>query len=158
MASEKVNPTIDTYARLTREAVKQGAEVVVWPETSCPFFLFLEWPYTSRILSLSRSVDAKLVVGSPAYENDRYFNRMWLLEKGRIGGSYDKVHLVPFGEYLPLADLLRSRFSRGLPRRWAISPLRRRPNPIGDIGVHDLLREHLPGHDPGPCHHGATCW
>ncbi len=150
-----IGPTIDTYERLTREAVKQGAKVVAWPETSCPFFLFHEWPYTYRIISLSRSVDAKLVLGSPAFEEDRNFNRMWLLENGRIGGSYDKVHLVPFGEYLPLADLIRPFFS-GLTKEVGNFTSARKPHPIGDIGVLICFESIFPGMTRDLSLQGAT--
>lgn len=154
-APEIVNPTIDTYERFTKAAVKQGAKVVAWPETACPFFLFLDWPYTSRIISLSRSVDAKLVVGSPAYENDQYFNRMWLLENGRIGGSYDKVHLVPFGEYLPLSDLIRPFFS-GLTKEVGNFTPARKPHPIGEIGVFTCFESIFPGMTRDLSNQGAT--
>jgi apolipoprotein N-acyltransferase len=132
---EMVDPTIDIYVRLTGEAVKQGAQVVVWPEASCPFFLMLQWPYTARIIALSHSTDARLIVGSPAYENGEYLNRMWMLEKGRIVDYYDKVHLVPFGEYLPLASLIKPIFSGLTQEVGDFSTAKREVSPIDDAGV-----------------------
>lgn len=107
---ERVDATIDTYSTLTREAISKGAELVVWPETACTFPLFRHWPQTYRVLSLSMGNDTSLLVGSPAHEDGNLYNRAWLLRNGRIKGFYDKVHLVPFGEYLPLADYLRPWF------------------------------------------------
>lgn len=130
-----VDPTIDIYSRLTREAAARGARIVVWPEASCPFFLMLQWPYSGRIISLSSSTEARLIVGSPAYENGVYLNRMWMLEKGKIAGSYDKVHLVPFGEYLPLADLIRPIFSGLTEEVGDFAPLKGKPSPIEDAGI-----------------------
>lgn len=154
-APELVNPTIDTYERLTREAVKQGAKIVVWPETSCPFFLLEDWPYTSRIISLSRSIDARLVVGSPAVEKDQYFNRMWLLQDGKVAGFYNKVHLVPFGEYLPLADIIRPFFS-GLTREVGNFTSAKEPEPIGEIGVLVCFESIFPGMTRRLSNKGAT--
>lgn len=132
---EMVDPSIDIYSRLTREAIAQGARIVVWPEASCPFFLMLQWPHSGRIVSLSSSTQARLIVGSPAYENGVYLNRMWMLERGKIVGSYDKVHLVPFGEYLPLADLIRPVFSGLTEEVGDFAPLKRKPAPIEDAGI-----------------------
>lgn len=152
---EMVNPTIDIYSRLTRSAVKNGAEIVICPETSCPFFLFREWAPTSRILLLSQELGAKLVVGSPAYESGRYFNRMWLIEKGMIGGSYDKVHLVPFGEYLPLQGLIRPFFS-GLTKEVGDFATARSPSPIGDVGAMICFESIFPGVTRDLCNKGAS--
>jgi apolipoprotein N-acyltransferase len=132
---DMVDPTLDIYIRLTREAVAKGAKIVVWPEASCPFFYGLQWPYTGRVAALSASVDARLVVGSPAYENGMYLNRMWMLEKGKVLGYYDKVHLVPFGEYLPLARIIKPIFSGLTEEVGDFAPLDRRAAPILDAGV-----------------------
>ncbi len=152
---EMVMPTIDTYERLTVIAVEQGAGLVVWPETSCPFYLFRQWEYTPRIMDLSRSHDARILVGSPALEDGRHYNRMWLLEKGKIGGSYDKVHLVPFGEYLPLAHLIEPYFGNltvGVGNFSAAEEV----EPIGDMGVLICFESVFPGLTRDLCNAGAT--
>ena len=97
-----VNPTIVIYSKLTKKALSQGAEIIIWPETACNFYLFQEWSPTARIIDISKDANVPMLVGSPALENDKYFNRVWMLDKGLIRGYYDKTHLVPFGEYLPL--------------------------------------------------------
>jgi apolipoprotein N-acyltransferase len=103
---DMVSPTIDIYKKLTKKALSQGAEIIIWPETACNFYLFQEWTPTARIIDISKDTNVPMLVGSPALENDKYFNRVWMLDKGLIRGYYDKTHLVPFGEYLPLPWLL----------------------------------------------------
>lgn len=148
-------PTIATYERLTAEAAAQGARLVVWPETSCPFYLFQEWEHTPRILKLSRSHDAMLLVGSPAYEKGRYYNRMWLLGGGRIEGSYDKVHLVPFGEYLPLAGLIQPWFG-SLTGGVSDFSSAEAARPIGDMGVLICFESVFAGLTRDLCNRGAA--
>ncbi|MCD6570026.1 MAG: apolipoprotein N-acyltransferase, partial [Deltaproteobacteria bacterium] len=104
---EMITPTINIYSRLTKSALEMGADLIVWPETSCNFYLFRQWGPTSKIIGLSKRCNAHLLIGSPAYEDGKYFNRVWFIYSGKIYGYYDKVHLVPFGEYLPLASILQ---------------------------------------------------
>ena len=105
------NATIDHYEKLTREAVADGAELVVWPETAAPFFFQQESELRERILDLARKLGVWLVVGSPAfsYENETLLlmhNRVYLVRPdGTADQSYDKMELVPFGEYVPLKSL-----------------------------------------------------
>lgn len=152
---ERVTPTIDTYERLTLSAVQQGARLVVWPETSCPFYLFQQWEYTPRIMDLSRSLDARLLIGSPAYEDGKYYNRMWLLHRGKIEGAYDKVHLVPFGEYLPLAGLIEPYFGSLTGGVGNFSPASK-ASPIKDIGVLICFESIFPGLTRELCNEGAA--
>lgn len=152
---EMVAPTIETYEGLTAAAVEQGAGLVVWPETSCPFYLFRQWEFTPRIMDLSRSHDARLLVGSPAFDDGRHYNRMWLLEKGQIEGYYDKVHLVPFGEYLPLAYLIEPYFGSLTGGVGNFSPARQ-ASPIGDMGVLICFESVFPGLTRDLCNAGAT--
>ncbi|MCL6621095.1 MAG: apolipoprotein N-acyltransferase [Syntrophobacterales bacterium] len=111
---EKWNPkmvaaTLDRYAELTRRC--QGARLIIWPETAAPF-LFLRNPeFTPRVQEIGRASGAHLFFGAPAYEltpaGDRFFNRAYLLDpEGQVAGYYDKAHLVPFGEYVPLQRIL----------------------------------------------------
>ncbi|MEA2101129.1 MAG: apolipoprotein N-acyltransferase [Thermodesulfobacteriota bacterium] len=109
---EMIEPTIDIYSRLTKEACREGASLVVWPETACTFYLFGQGRPTSRIIDLNKGVDCQILAGSPAIEEGKYFNRTWLLDAGRVQGHYDKIHLVPFGEYLPFPDIFGRFFGK----------------------------------------------
>ncbi len=103
--------TIDIYDRLTEQAFASGIELVVWPETAMPFFFQDKTEFSERVVRIARRKKVDLVFGCPAHERKdgalRYFNRACsLTPEGRLSGSYDKVHLVPFGEYVPLRNLL----------------------------------------------------
>jgi len=104
--------TLERYLRLTREAVERDhPQLVVWPETATPFY-FLGEGELSRVLILEvQSLKTPLLFGSPAVRRQgdrlRFYNRAYLLDdRGRVGGYYDKRHLVPFGEYVPLQSVL----------------------------------------------------
>lgn len=102
--------TIDHYERLTRDAVADGAQLVVWPETAAPFFFQQESELRERILDLARGLGVSILVGSPAYSYEgellRLHNRVYLVgPDGTANQSYDKMELVPFGEYVPLKSL-----------------------------------------------------
>jgi apolipoprotein N-acyltransferase len=152
---EKAGETVDTYSVLTRQAISRGAELVVWPETACPFFLFRQWPETYQVLDLSKGNQVSILTGSPASENGRYYNRAWLLRGGKIMGYYDKVHLVPFGEYLPLANLLKPWFG-SLTREVSDFSTGDRPRPIEDLGVMICFESIFPDISRDLCLQGAT--
>jgi len=108
IASE-LSRAIDRHLSLTGAVVRQHApDLVVWPETALPLppnrlpgFL----PALSAMLAPSGTA---LLTGVPWEEpGPRYTNRAILLAPdGRITGHYDKQHLVPFGEYIPLRGML----------------------------------------------------
>jgi len=106
--------TVKRYVMLSREAIAQRQpDLIVWPETSMPFYLQDDTPLRQPLLQLARETNIPLVVGAPAYSmraggtGYTLFNRAFLL-RGNVGiaDGYDKEHLVPFGEYMPLASLL----------------------------------------------------
>jgi apolipoprotein N-acyltransferase len=102
--------TVATYERLTRKACQLGGTLVVWPESALPFFFQSEPAYAARVRSLAVELKSCLVTGSPAFEKEgeltRYLNSAFLISPtGAILGRSDKLHLVPFGEYVPLAGL-----------------------------------------------------
>jgi len=96
--------TLEIYERLTREAASARPALVVWPETAVPFLLRREPELGRRVAGLATEVHAPLLVGSPDLDEDGlFYNSAFLIaEDGRIAGRYDKRHLVPFGEYVPL--------------------------------------------------------
>lgn len=103
--------TMARYQRLTRSTYDFSPDLIVWPETAVPLF-FQDGPAPVKtIFSLVEASEAALIFGSPAYGRDgqqlRYYNRAYLLRPDiRTIQHYDKVHLVPFGEYVPLKGLL----------------------------------------------------
>ncbi len=103
--------TLKIYEDLTNHLSKKGSSIVVWPETAVPFY-FQSSFLSSKIRKLAEDNKMYLLFGSPGYifNGDRtiYTNRAYMLSpSGEILGYYDKVHLVPFGEYLPLRKYLR---------------------------------------------------
>ena len=102
----------EVHKRLTREAAQSSPDLIVWPETALPFHLRAEPNLQGELQSLANQTGSFLLVGSPDLEQKGkdevlYFNSAFLLSPGK--GSvekYDKIHLVPFGEYVPLRRLL----------------------------------------------------
>lgn len=107
--------TVETYLRLTDGLAEGGsaADLVVWPETALPFYP-VNNPYMSRIAEELKTDGVELLTGAPMYEvvdpetrKIRFYNSALLFgDVGDIEQRYDKVHLVPFGEYVPLKKYL----------------------------------------------------
>ncbi len=103
--------TINIYQSLTRKAARAGADLIIWPETAAPFYFQANQRYRPRILNTAKQTEAYLLFGSPGYQyqgkKSRYFNSAFLISpQGELRGRYDKIHLVPFGEYVPLKRFL----------------------------------------------------
>ena len=102
--------TIEIYLGLTRKALEKGAKLIIWPETAIPFYFQDDGILAKNIYEISRRYNAIMLLGSPAYKKKDgkvyYFNRAYLISSGRLISFYDKVHLVPFGEYIPLKNVL----------------------------------------------------
>jgi apolipoprotein N-acyltransferase len=104
------------YLRLTEDAVDKGARVVVWPESSTSFYFEEDRANANQIRALARQRGVSLLFGSDQVDwriqdnrrvPDKYYNSAFLVRPdGSTGGSYRKMHLVPFGEYVPLKELL----------------------------------------------------
>ena len=99
---------LDKYAHLTRAAAAEGADLIVWPEASSPGIAGEDESVFEYIFALAEEVKIPLVVGTVIRENNEYFNSALLIgADGTISGRYDKLHLVPFGEYVPLKKVFR---------------------------------------------------
>jgi apolipoprotein N-acyltransferase len=99
--------TLEVYETLSRKTLKEKTDLLVWPETAMPFFFQDGDEKQRRVRALARDNGVSLVAGSPSYREREgrivYGNSAFLVSPdGTISGRYDKVHLVPFGEYVPL--------------------------------------------------------
>ena len=104
--------TIDIYARLTAESHQHQAHLVIWPETAAPFFFQDPSTYRQELFDLAGEENIFLLFGSPSYTSGadatlKLFNSAYLISPyGESLSRYDKIHLVPFGEYIPLSKIL----------------------------------------------------
>ena len=104
---------IRTYKDLTLKAAASSPSLIIWPETSLPFYFGYDPGRSKDLVAFQRSLNSYLLFGSVLVKsppaNDRtalLSNSAVLLDKeGNISYSYDKIHLVPFGEYVPLRRL-----------------------------------------------------
>jgi apolipoprotein N-acyltransferase len=102
--------TLDVYEELTLRARDEGAQVVIWPETAAPFFYGWESGLSRRLDGIAARAGVPLIFGAPWYDPEaggRIFNSVFHMDGlGVVRGRYDKRHLVPFGEYIPVRRLL----------------------------------------------------
>ncbi len=118
---EWADRTLAIYERLSREAAAEGARWILWPETAVPGSVNHSEPTRERLLALAEETGATLVVGAVAIERRddrpgyRFYDSAFVLDGEAVRGRYDKSHLVPFGEYVPLRALV-GRFFQAVAR------------------------------------------
>lgn len=103
--------TIEKYLKLSKSEQANRPDLMVWPETAMPFYFVKHIPLTKMVLQGIQSNATDTLIGSPAYTQEgqqvQYYNRAFLVRSdGVVADSYDKAHLVPFGEYVPLKQWL----------------------------------------------------
>ena len=99
---------LETYLTMTREAAGEGARLVIWPESATPFPFMSGQAGAEKIRALVRETGIELLLGSDHIDaNKAYYNAAFLLRKdASVAGIYQKMHLVPFGEFVPLQRIL----------------------------------------------------
>ena len=97
---------------MSRIPARQGEEpdVVIWAETAVPFLLAAD-PARLRAVTVAVPVGGLLITGAPrairADDGLTVWNSLHAVDQGgRIAATYDKFHLVPFGEYVPFRDII----------------------------------------------------
>jgi len=103
--------TLNIYEKLSLRAAEDKPDLVIWPETATPFFFQDAKEYQPLIRDIPKKTNAYLLFGSPSYKIEKskvnHYNSAYLVSpSGELIGKYDKIHLVPFGEYVPMQDLL----------------------------------------------------
>jgi apolipoprotein N-acyltransferase len=98
------------YLLMTRQAIREGAQLVLWPESSTPFLFEENRPGAAMVRTLAQQARVPILFGSDQIERgrpDRLYNSAFLVRgDGTTAGVYRKMHLVPFGEYVPMQRLL----------------------------------------------------
>jgi apolipoprotein N-acyltransferase len=93
---------------MTDEALAHGATIVIWPESTVPLSYSSTDFYREAIESTSRAKNADIILGSVAedpQQSSKLWNAAFLVSGGKTIGHYDKIRLVPFGEYVPLRKM-----------------------------------------------------
>ena len=103
--------TVFKYNALSQLAAKDKPDLIVWPETAAPFYYGHDKALTALVQRSLETSGAELLIGCPSFEEElgrfKFYNSAFMLDpQGNISGSYSKVHLVPFGEYVPLQRFL----------------------------------------------------
>ncbi|MFA5717046.1 MAG: apolipoprotein N-acyltransferase [Desulfobulbaceae bacterium] len=115
---DRKSTTLDIYGRLSETLIAGNKpDLLVWPETAIPFYPAVD-PLFAEVAELAARHRIWLLSGVPHYTFEEarhpsgpgaaaYYNSALLIgPDGEPRGRYDKQHLVPFGEYVPLRRLL----------------------------------------------------
>ena len=104
---ESLTQTVDNLAALTEQSARIEASappsLVLWPEVPAPFYYYEDNGFRQAIDNLARTIHANLVIGVVAHTDDnRPLNSAVVISSAGVPVSrYDKVNLVPFGEFVP---------------------------------------------------------
>ena len=104
---QAVNFILNNYKELTlAAAAKDKPDLIIWPEASVPGLLGQDDAEFFQVFSLAGQLDTNLLVGAVSYLNQNYCNSALLInQQGALAATYSKLHLVPFGEYIPLKNI-----------------------------------------------------
>ncbi len=98
---------INKYLLFSQLAAREKPDLIVWPEAALPVILEEEPSYFERVRALAKVTRTLFLLGAVTARGDLYYNSALLVSKeGEKAIQYDKLHLVPFGEYIPLRNIL----------------------------------------------------
>ena len=101
---------IDKYRRLSSKAVSYNPDIIVWPESALPFIFRYDKTLTKEFIAFQKQLNTYLLFGSVLVKDNgagkkQLSNSAILLSpEGNTVSVYDKIHLVPYGEYVPLRE------------------------------------------------------
>jgi len=107
---------LELLFRLTDNLLQKKPELVIWPETALPFYYGLESFWSKKLNDFIKNKKIILLTGAAVVRDIKKVNGYYkyilsnsailFYTNGNLMGSYDKIHLVPFGEYVPLKKIL----------------------------------------------------
>jgi len=106
---EFCNATIEDYFLMSKQELQYHPSLVVWPETAAPFYFGYELKFTEKLLTGAQDAGVDFLLGAPTVDVygkvKKFYNSAYLISRlGQVLGRYDKVHLVPWGEYVPFKE------------------------------------------------------
>ena len=105
------NTIFETYVGMAEEAAIKGAKIIVLPETAIPVGFVPNGEVHSALAEISIKYDVTIISGVHYYGVENKYNAVVaVLPDGSLSERYDKRHLVPFGEFIPFADILGEMF------------------------------------------------
>lgn len=100
-------PTIDLYSQLTFD--NWDSDIIIWPETALPAYFNQAEGFLRSFALQAMENKTSMLIGIPSAKvvngERSYYNSVVVLDRGELQ-IYNKYHLVPFGEYIPLKWLL----------------------------------------------------
>ncbi len=103
--------SFERYKALTKDLAEEGPSLIIWPETAIPFDFRSSPGEFWKILGLAREIEVPIILGAAGATKiggsvDRskgatYNSAFYISSKGKILGEYQKIKLLPFGEYIP---------------------------------------------------------
>lgn len=104
---------LEKFSVTPKNATAANPGLIIWPESPAPFFV-TDYHFRDTMMQIARNNSSYVIAGSLGIENtgrqdvqpDLYNSAALITPDGRWTARYDKNHLVPFGEYIPLQSLL----------------------------------------------------
>jgi len=110
--SQYLKDTIRTYHQLSKQALSQDAKILLWPETAIPVVIDAPPRSIAKDLQKALNLPVPIVTGTIGLhrEPDRFHysfsnDAVLISSNGEILDRYTKIHLVPFGEYIPFPSI-----------------------------------------------------
>ena len=103
--------TVQKYIQLSQSDDNIQPDIIVWPETAVPVYIQQQTPLSELIRQYVQKQKSAFLIGGLRYDKDvsgqwHFYNSMFLLHSTSwINQTYDKTHLVPYGEYIPFQTI-----------------------------------------------------
>jgi apolipoprotein N-acyltransferase len=99
---------MNRFLGLSREVLPDNPEIIIWPEAAIPVVISEEPWYLGRVRKFADDNKIFMLLGAVDAVGEAYYNEAILLSPGKEDHTvYKKLHLVPFGEYIPLRKYLK---------------------------------------------------
>lgn len=100
---------LKVYSELTSQAAKDKPDMIIWPESSYPYLVGEGGDPAEEVRFMAAEANIPMLIGAVGSDGEQYYNDALLFgDRGELVGKYTKLHLVPFGEYIPFERFMPS--------------------------------------------------